>query len=321
MSTSGALQEFPLPDPTSFIGCIAVGRDGNIWYTNSSDEAIGRLTPTGAVQEFDVSGPTGNGEPLGIAAGPDGNLWFTVYSSGEIGRITPTGDVQVFSVPGALAGTGENAPLLADLISITDGPDGDLWFTEAGITQPTNGTGQTQPPSTSAIGRISPTGIIQLFPLPDPSSVPGDITSGPDGNLWFTAEDVKGGMIGRISPTGAINEFRLPDPNSIPVDITTGPDGNLWFTEGNESPNTLKLSGGTLGRISPSGAVQIFPLPDPASNPIGITAGPDGNVWFTESATDTIGRLVPWLADRGIGAGDGSPVGSIVRVLPQYVQK
>jgi virginiamycin B lyase len=43
------------------------------------------------------------------------------------------------------------------------------------------------------------------------------------------------------------------------------------------------------------GAVQIFPLPNPASNPIGITTGPDGNVWFTESATDAIGRLVPWL--------------------------
>jgi hypothetical protein len=40
-------------------------------------------------------------------------------------------------------------------------------------------------------------------------------------------------------------------------------------------------------------AVSIieFPLPNPDSNPGAITAGPDGNVWFTENTR--IGRITP----------------------------
>ena len=33
-----------------------------------------------------------------------------------------------------------------------------------------------------------------------------------------------------------------------------------------------------------------FPLPDPMSQPFGITTGPDGNVWFTENHASQIGR-------------------------------
>ena len=36
------------------------------------------------------------------------------------------------------------------------------------------------------IGRITPAGAVTEFPLPRPMSVPGNLTVGPDGNLWFT---------------------------------------------------------------------------------------------------------------------------------------
>jgi streptogramin lyase len=32
-------------------------------------------------------------------------------------------------------------------------------------------------------------------------------------------------------------------------------------------------------------------LPTPGSLPVGITTGPDGALWFTEGATDKIGRI------------------------------
>jgi virginiamycin B lyase len=87
-------------------------------------------------------------------------------------------------------------------------------------------------------------GVITEFPLPTPTSptatsLPSDITSGPDGNLWFTEQD--GNQIGRITPQGVITEFPLPIPNSSPHGITSGPDGNLWFTEAAEK----------IGRITP----------------------------------------------------------------------
>jgi streptogramin lyase len=46
-------------------------------------------------------------------------------------------------------------------------------------------------------------------------------------------------------------------------------------------------------RALPSGGLTEFSLPTPGSGPVGITLGPDGNLWFTENATNQIGRLTP----------------------------
>jgi virginiamycin B lyase len=87
----------------------------------------------------------------------------------------------------------------------------------------------------------------------------------------------------------------------------------LWFTD----PGTNRI-----GRMSLDGKVLEYPIPTPASDPEGMTAGPDGAVWFTEHAVDQIGRvaldgtvteyLAPWVRPtpsgfKGITAGpDGA---------------
>ena len=38
-------------------------------------------------------------------------------------------------------------------------------------------------------------------------------------------------------------------------------------------------------------AIDEFPIPTPDSEPTWITAGPDGNLWFTEAAAGRIGRI------------------------------
>jgi streptogramin lyase len=40
-------------------------------------------------------------------------------------------------------------------------------------------------------------------------------------------------------------------------------------------------------------SVTEFPIPAADSNPFGITRGPDGNLWFTESLAGKIGRITP----------------------------
>ena len=167
---------------------------------------------------------------------------------------------------------------------ITTGPDGNLWFTEVLVNQ------QHTIIIGSKIGRISPSGSITEFPLPTANSYSDGITTGPDGNLWFTEvlvnqqHTIIGSKIGRISPSGSITEFPLPTANSYPDGITSGPDGNLWFT---------KWVGGKIGRISPSGTITEFPVPTASSQPVGIAAGPDGNLWFTEWVGGKIGRISP----------------------------
>jgi hypothetical protein len=58
----------------------------------------------------------------------------------------------------------------SDLIDITAGPDGNLWFTEA---------------LANRIGQITPDGTIIEFTIPTANSFPSSITAGPDGNVWF----------------------------------------------------------------------------------------------------------------------------------------
>ena len=49
-----------------------------------------------------------------------------------------------------------------------------------------------------------------------------------------------------------------------------------------------------IGQITPSGQVMEFPTGiTAATEPVAITAGPDGNLWFTEAGIDQIGRITP----------------------------
>jgi hypothetical protein len=48
-----------------------------------------------------------------------------------------------------------------------------------------------------------------------------------------------------------------------------------------------------------------YVIPTPNSQPTGITAGPDGNIWFTESAADQIGRVDMSTGAAGGGGGTG----------------
>ena len=67
---------------------------------------------------------------------------------------------------------------------------------------------------------------------------------------------------------------------------TRRPGRQSWFTE---------ISGNRIGRITPSGTVTEFSSGITASSqPSGITAGPDGNLWFTERQSgNRIGRITP----------------------------
>ena len=129
MTTSGTLTEYVLPTQAghrSGAGDIAVGSDGNLWFTWVTSEvgpaaaSIGRITPSGTITRFPVS--EDNGWPAGgITAGLDGSLWFTLGSANMIGRILTTGTVTLFRLP-----AGSSFPS-----DIARGSHGFIWFSEA----------------------------------------------------------------------------------------------------------------------------------------------------------------------------------------------
>jgi virginiamycin B lyase len=269
---------FPIPTPNSGSYHVTAGPDGNFWFTEQIGNKIARLTPDGNFTEFSI--PTPFSFPSMITACPDGALWFTESLANQIGRITTTGTVTEFPVP-----TANSRPFGITCQLDRSDAHSEIFFTEANANQ---------------IGRM------RYFPkhyemtefvIPTPNSTPGPITSGPDGNVWFT----EFGAVGRITPSGIITEFPTPNP-SIPFVITTGPDGNLWFTE------YLTASGGdNVGRITPSGQITEFAIPTTTGLPFGITSGPDDELYFTEQSAAMAGRMTPnglfdmWSLTPGTG--------------------
>jgi streptogramin lyase len=300
----GSVNEFSTMTANSTPTAMTIGPDGNLWFTESSANKIGRITRSGTVTEFTV--PTANSSLSAITTGSDGNLWFTEQSASKIGRITPSGAITEFPLT---AGAGP-----AGIVSALDG---NLWFTEQ---------------SANKIGRITPAGVVTEFTIPTANSLPDGITAGADGNLWFT--EFGAGRIGKSDRQGNITDFAVPSGSaSQPDGIATGGDGNLWFTEkaanrigqlvlspsggvsfnefvlpvGMSLPHAITLGGDSamwfteggsnrLGRIDRSGAITEFLLPTPNSGPAGIATSIQGETWFTESNTSNIGVLTPRVA-------------------------
>ena len=277
---------------------LVLGNEGDVRFADANKDRIGRVTPSGAVsyQKLPSAIPFGKS----IVAGPDGDLWVTTDSgSTGIVKLGVTGSPSTrFSVSASPTSGGEGA--------VTVGPDGNIWFARPG----------------SMVVRVTPSGVVTEFPL-TAGSDPEGIVSGPDGNLWVT--DREGPAIFRVATDGSFTRFALPGgirppgdrrgsgrqpvvrgrrdrehrtdhalrahhPFSLvsadagPNDIAAGPDGNLWFTD---------YFDGSIGRITPTGAVTIFPSHGRAPSPSEITLGPDGNMWFTNQAPGEIGRITP----------------------------
>jgi virginiamycin B lyase len=173
VSTAGTLlQQFPIPTANAWPDSLAVGLDGNIWFTENvagdggfikTATKVGVLNPsTGTFNELPVTGGATQ-----IAAGANGDLYVSVQAppgstTGSILTIAPPGPPVATSVPPANA--------------VAAGPDGNVWFLEQ-----------------SAVCRITPQGMITQFP---DSGFGTNLAAGPDGNVWFG----QGNKIARITP-------------------------------------------------------------------------------------------------------------------------
>jgi len=252
-------------------GGITVGSDGALWFTNSGNNSIGRITTSGVVSNFTAGGivnpgpiTTGPGNALwfanyggdsigrittsgvvtmytsskidgvmGITAGPDSALWLTNYDNDTIGKITTAGVVTDYSAPGID---------IHHPVEITAGPDGALWFTNS---------------AADLIGRITTAGVVTDYFVPHTGT---EITTGPDGALWFTSEGI---YIGRITTSGVVTVYTNPTI-SQPHGIASGSDGNLWFT--NQQNNST-------GRIT---AVSVSVSPDSGAPGTSVVASGRG---------------------------------------------
>lgn len=221
-----------------------------------------------------------------LAAGPDRTIWFVDVGRDQVGRIGADGKIVQFAMPVPLAGGAQ---------TIAAGPDHAMWVLG-------RASDPTQP---DWILRVSPTGDVTKFPTESNDPGTESITTGPDGNLWFT--EFSTSRIGKLAPSGAVTEYTTITPDARPRGIAAGPDGNLWFAETNR-PRV------GIGRISPQGQQTDFVLAGGASDaaPNDVAAGPDGNVWFTRWTPGGLGHISPSGEFVTVALPQGSAPNSVV---------
>ena len=164
-------------------------------------------------------------------------------------------------------------------------------------------------------------------------SGPHDVAVTADGTVWYTAQH--SGEIGRLDPkTGRVTEVPLPQ-GAHPHGVVIGPDGAPWVTEAGLNaivrvdPATLKVTtfplpanrpsvrlntaafakdgvlwftgnAGWYGRLTPStGRVDVYEAPV-GSGPYGITATPDGVVYYASLQSHHVARVDPRTANATV---------------------
>lgn len=262
----GVVTEFTVPTPAPGASPpnpfdITTGSDGNLWFTDCNDQYVGKITTSGTIAQY----PTLSGYvPNHITAGPDGNLWYTEANPPTNGTdkvgVMSTGGVDLHDYAGS-------SRTFTGIDGITTGFDGHLWYDEY------NGNYIDTADSSDSNFNQYNTNLSS-------GALPGDMTLGPDHNVWFV-ENGKN-QVANVTTGGTITEYSTGITGSLLQFITTGPDGNLWFTEGS----------GAVAKITPGGGVTEYSAGITAGAfPEGITSGGDGNVWFTENSLARIAKI------------------------------
>jgi virginiamycin B lyase len=108
------------------------------------------------------------------------------------------------------------------------------------------------------------------------------IAYGADGRIWFC--DPQNQRISAINTDGSGLTHYSAGLTGPADSIVAGPDGNLYFGEFT----------GAIGTITTAGKITEYPLPQSeGSFPVlGITVGPDNNIWFANNAHAQVGRFI-----------------------------
>jgi streptogramin lyase len=150
--------------------------------------------------------------------------------------------------------------------TMVSGPDGNVWFINAG-----------------GIAKVDPSGHVTTYSAGlDAGATPYDLTAGPNGDLWFSDNGAK--AVGSVTPTGAIHEVSVP-AGDVPLQIVAGSDGNIWFNSAGVTRAVVKMT--------PGGSFTGYPLPGLGEIADNMVLGPDGDLWFSDMGTTSIGKIAP----------------------------
>jgi virginiamycin B lyase len=255
----------PYPDKSSLGSTHEITYDQNggdvFWVTGQNYDRLVKVGLNGALSLY----PLRKGShPHGIAFDAKGQLWLTLEYEGKIVRVDSNANILAeYDVSLDCRGCPEKINTHPHGLGI--GSDGQtVWYTGK---------------ATGTVGKITPDGKVQTYPLAIVGSVPIYIKAGPDGNMWVT--ELVGNAIARVTPDGNVTEFSILHEkggtyNSRPIAIVPEPGGQaMWFTE---------EAGNNVGRIDMDGNITEFAIPKSQKNVIlaGLTFDDQKNLWVQQ---------------------------------------
>ena len=269
---------FPLPDPESGPRKIIAVNPGEVWFTLTNTNQLGRLTVQSATQyTFDMFDLPADSEPYDLVF--DGAfIWVTEHLGNKVAKFDVTSESFVAEYAVETQGSG---PAGIDI-----GPDGYVWFAEM---------------NSNRIGRINPqTNDVVEYGDPDIDKLGNaqfkDIVVDMSGRVWVTAPGINS-VVEREPAQGNLNirpvHVGFTPPLFPPESIT------LDKSRSNSAPWISAPTKGMIGIRNEQTAANWFfklidkdrlPIPDPTELVYRIS-GKDEQVWYIESESGRIGRM------------------------------
>ena len=280
---SGTFQEYSLPLSNSGLMRPAIDHEGRIWFGEMGHNLLAVFDPhTQKFQQFKP--PHGRSGIMGVVVASDNTIWFAEQYANYIGHYFPaTGKFQTYPLPILTVPDsgvpGKTLTLPSAPNDLTLDQQGNIWFTEI---------------NANALGRLNiQSGQTQQYSLATTKLTqalnPYGITIDPQGIIWFTEASTN--HIGRLDPkTGQIRYVSMQGSSTPLMEIAADSHGVIWATS---------FSTGLLLSFNPKTATFRPYYASSSGGLYGITITPQGQVWVTITAANSIANLDP-IANRFI---------------------
>jgi virginiamycin B lyase len=199
VTSTGEVSRFKLDTPIVRLGRLAVGKDGSVWFAESTSYSVTQLKD-GRIIRHEVESPRGS--PFGVAVASSGAVWATLQAADQLLRINPDGRADMFDVPhrGAVP------------TDIAIGPDGSAWFVEV---------------RGNRIGALSEGKFAEFEVGVENAGLSGIAVAG-DGSVWFGM--LREASLGRLR-NGKVGILHLPRKDARPFSVAVDPANNVWYAD------------------------------------------------------------------------------------------
>jgi streptogramin lyase len=264
---------------------IVAGSDGNVWFSDTGNGAIGKVTPSGKISEFENARTSGS-EAIAITESRNAIWSLDVGSTSYLVRSSFAGTIRTYAIPSGLV-VSPYSSLVADAA-------GNLWFVALDLT---NNVILAERRSNGSFHKVS-TGLQGWHEPCCPNVAARNMYAANDGTLWFTTL-YYGSQRYDSNPLGALQSSRvryymLRDVRqkfeSFPSGVASD-GGSVWVSGG--SFGKVK---GTLFRMQGDGSYSSFGIP---LNPVDLafSRGSKHRLWFTSYFPGVPGAITEVLDD------------------------